>query len=809
MRTHNFPAPALVRGATMAGICVGSFLSLSVQAALKDVAHPFILLTPTQAQQLRTKIDTNETTKRLFTQAVTNGTGRGETFRNIYKYQVLGDKKAGENEKKYLLGIIGKTPQDFEKLEHGGRHYDCYLDALRYDAVYDLLTPEERTKIEDTFRVAIDYQLTDTKVYTRTSWLPNMQWPRVMSAHIMAVALKDDARLQKLINGNGGFKWYFDSYVTPEGFYMEEFGKHYSMIGEILIFAQGMERLGLNDQAFGYTGKGGATIRKYLESILAVGYPRIEIPGGMPHYGKVTMGDARSNGFSGAPPYVFQHAIITGFLPGGAGGNEVWTGANMNGRDHKNTRVDKLNTPQWFEFAHQRWPDAGFGYFLAQMRKPGQSVYEPTMLWSSDPVDPKTVTAPAAPSYVTTERSLAMLRAEESPAYWESPAPAVALQFASYYVHYTHDCFSLLGMVAYNRPIYYNRQISDGYGGNDPYTDSVRGSCGVVVDNAQARNVDSGDEGAKNQTVRSHFGPVAKFTAVQATGVYPGVTQQRALFLTKEYLFDVSNLSSVTPRKYEWQVHALGLPMASDGWAASTDLDGGKLYVGGINEAKALGDPERYDLKNVVKRTLSDQPWSTGIVQDCAIAPEQSLLGKAWYDRKVGVQVSMLPAANTVAYLGRTAEFARKPNAEPGKGERASASNEIGGTTLLVRRENVKDTVFAALHEPFEKGTPKLTGFSRLAQDEHGLAVTITGPAFSDRILLALDGKNTNPITLAGAGESFTFTGQTHLRITPDAITIAGNLTALTLKVTGTPKVTLNGKPITPTITGGVLTIKP
>jgi hypothetical protein len=55
---------------------------------------------------------------------------------------------AGEAEKKYLLGIIGKHPKEFESLEHGGRHFTCYLDTLRYDAVHDLLTPEERAKDE-------------------------------------------------------------------------------------------------------------------------------------------------------------------------------------------------------------------------------------------------------------------------------------------------------------------------------------------------------------------------------------------------------------------------------------------------------------------------------------------------------------------------------------------------------------------------------------------------------------------------------------------------------------------------------------
>ena len=94
------------------------------------------------------------------------------------------------------------------------------------------------------------------------------------------------------------------------------------------------------------------------------------------------------------------------------------------------------------------------------------------------------VTPPPAPSYVARERGFAMLRAEERPEhYWEGESPAVSFQLATYYVHYAHDVFSLLGFYAFNRPIYLNRQISNGYGGSCPWTDSTRGHCGVLVDN--------------------------------------------------------------------------------------------------------------------------------------------------------------------------------------------------------------------------------------------------------------------------------------------------------------------------------------
>jgi len=66
-----------------------------------------------------------------------------------------------------------------------------------------------------------------------------------------------------------------------------------------------------------------------------------------------------------------------------------------------------------------------------------------------EPIDLKRVMPAPAPSYLARERGFAFLRAEESSTYWESPAPAVAFQLATYYVHYAHDCFALLGFYAY------------------------------------------------------------------------------------------------------------------------------------------------------------------------------------------------------------------------------------------------------------------------------------------------------------------------------------------------------------------------
>ncbi len=838
-------------------LVVSTLLSTSALAAAA-VEHPFILWTRAEAAAIRQRVEKEPWAKKEYEVmlAAANPKGRkggasGEVFVNLFQITVMGDEKVAEAEKAYLLSFIGSNPESSPGNPRATRHMDNYLNVLRYDALFDRLTAEERAKIEATFREHIDFYLhRDTPpsgAYTRTSWLPNMQWERPMSAHFEALAMGDEKLLRECIGAPGGWKWYFDEYIADGRFYSEEFGKQYSMNGEMLLFCRGLERAGLDALGYGFTGKGGATMRSYLESIYAVGWPRTELPGGLPHYGKVTMGDARGTHLNGAPPYAFQHAIVSGFLANGDGGNERFDAHNMNGRDHKGKLVDKMMTPLWFEMAQQKWPDAHFDYFLAQMRGPADAKYFPTLFFGLDPIDPNAVKPPPAPSYVARERGFAFLRAEESPAFWESSAPAVALQFATYYVHYAHDVFSLLGLHAFNRPIYLNRQISNGYGGGCPWTDSTRGVCGVMVDNLQFQ-LDHADPKQDHPhwpnpvgevPTRSAFTPLVKYVAALAKPVggkvtldnrqplagstlsldlrreepevWPGVGMSRALFLTSEYLFDVLRLTSDQPHRYDWHVHALGLQKPDEAWKSTADLTLDRLYdMKNRALAAKLADPieaERYQIKDARKLAASDGAWTATIEQTCALPDvAQSVLGQAWYDRRIGVRVRMLGEPGTTVYAGRSPESRQAPGKEKNKGEKSALPNEVGGTTLLVSR-HAPGTVFAALHEPFEKGAPHIETFRRIEQNERGLAVAIAAPesGIDDRILYRFWPDFAEPLTLAGGGESFTFADRVFIRIRAGKVEAEGDLRVMKLKVPGQPKLILNGKETRATITSGVM----
>lgn len=816
-------------------------------AAFQPAEHPFLLWTRAEAAAIRQRVETEPWARAQY-EAMLKEKGLGQTFRNLFRYLVMGDESVVEAEKKYLVSLIGNDPRKFRGDTGGGRHYDQYLSVLRYDALYDRLSDPERKGLQDTFRDFIKQHCEEeTLKFTRTSWLPNMQWPRPMTAHLMAVALRDEMLIRQCFHSKGGWKFYFDDYLADGQFYGEEFGKQYSMMGEMFLWCRGVERLGLDELGYGYIGRGGATMRRHVESIIAIGCPRVEIPGGRPHYPQVTMGDARSSGFEGAPPYLFQKSIVTGYLPDGLGGNRSWIAANMNGRDHKNAKVDKLLTPHWFELAHAKWPDGHFDYFLAQLRPPGEAVYTPSLFWGVRPIDPRQVTPPPAPSYVARERGFALLRAEESPAYWESPAPAVALQLATYYVHYAHDCFSLLGFYAFNRPIYLNRQISNGYGGGCPWTDSARGHCTVMVDGLQYELNDADPKRdhphwpnpVGEVPTRFSFDALVKFVAARGRPVggtvtldnrqplagqtlsldlrreepeiWPGVDLTRALFLTREYLFDVFQLASEKPRLYQWHAQAVGLPQFTAAWQPTDELDARLYDTNNRALARLLADPierERYRMKAVRKLAPEGRDWSATILQTCALADSaQSALGKAWYDRQIGVRIWMLGESGTTVYAGLSPESRSAPGKEPNKGDRSNLPNEVGGTTLMVERR-APATVFVALHEPFERNQPRVVALRRLQQTDHGLAVAVDGQPDSgihDRLLFRFWPDYDQPLTLAGEGESFTFADRAFIRISAERVAVSGDLRAMRLKVAGNPALLLNGRAAPAKILNGTL----
>ncbi|MFP4355485.1 MAG: hypothetical protein ACLFUJ_10235 [Phycisphaerae bacterium] len=734
--------------------------------------HPFLLWTPEEAAALRKRIESDPMAKKQYENMKNTEIAKvNPTLWNLFNYMVMGDEKAGQAEKERLLKFIGTKPQpmtwdvDLDKLKWnegmpsgGDRHMrdEQTLNTLRYDVLYHELTAEQRAGVEASLRSYIEFHLAGHKPwhpafkYDRTSWLPNMHWPRAIGTHLMAVALRDKDLVEKMFRSQGGWKWFFDEYIADEQFYMEEFGKYYSNIGTMLMYCEGLERLGLGQYGYGYVGQGGATMKKYLQMLITVAYPRIEKGrAATPTYMSLTMGDAG------------DILLVHGYNQKGKTSQKWWSTAHMNGP------LPKMRQPGWFEIGHRRWPDVGFDYFLAQMRKPGDELYLPSLYWGLSPIDPDKVQPPSVESVVSEERGFALLKAEHSPKYWESDAPAVGLQFAMYYVHYVHDCFSILQYVANNRLVYHRMGRPEGrkgYAGGDPWKDHVRGHCGVVVDGLKAQPVDRGNAGTPNHRIRKELTGPARFTAVRAAGVYPDVEMERALVLTDEYLFDAFALVSSRPRVYDWQVLAFGA-------LAEGDARGFKPLAewSDAAEKKRLTKPHLFDTQVL-------EAGSKGFSVVIARGEENGL-------EPTGVRVSMLPGEQTHVLASRP------PRIKSGE-----------GTSLLVTR-NAKETTFLALHEPFKgkAGDAPETSFQRVAGDGNVMAISIKVPdGPEDLILLALGDAAGKQTKLQVGADSFSFTDYALIRREKgdrkDTIRLSGSISALDMGVPGPAEVTFHGK---------------
>ncbi len=777
-------------------------LASSVSAAdVAKVEHPFLLWTSRDLREMREKIETQPWAKKAYEQML-SAEADGDELRHLFRYAVMGDKEAGEIEKKRLLSLL-KAPEPL------GASLEWRI--LAYDLLYHDLSPAERKAIQQRLRRYIRYAIKpggtyDTSLYnqdrnyarydgeegryTRTNWLPNIIFPWKLSANLAAAVLRDEKLIRETWATHGSIKWYMDAYLCDSGFYSEEFSKMGSTPGALLLYGTAVRNLGLDELGFGYQGQGGATMKGHLESVIHITFPRVDLGSSRPRYPRVSAGDVR--------PYMpLEHATVEGYFEDGRGGNKFWQrhgawGGTTRGRSQQwdNDKTEKMLIPLWFEWGHKLWPDAGFDYYLAQMRSPQDNVFTPTLWLGLDPIDPGKVSPPEARSAVYPERGIVMLRAEEGTKHWESPAPAVCLRLATDYAHNVNDSFALCGFYALNRPIYLNPKSDPGYAFG--FSRSVRSHCSVMVD-GDIKVDDWGRTGSvepkftSDCQTRQLFQPEVKFVAARTSKRYPGVGETRALALTREYLLDVFACSDTKPHSYVWIVHTYGkaeLEHASR-WKSSKDLS---------DLIKELSDEQ--SLK------AADEDWAVTVRQTpSANPPAGTPLGGAWWRRKIGVRLRMLGQADTTAYVTSTP----KPPGE--KPDRLLNLPLVDGVTILASRR-AKDAMFVALHEPFD-GAPVVSRFERIAQTSGAIALRVVGKPSSnidDRLLLRIGDEPAAPLTLAGDDEYFSFADFAFVRIGRDKVVVRGDLQRLELPVGKTrPKLIVDGQPVTAKVTDGVL----
>ncbi len=714
-------------------------------------AHPVLIWSPDELAALRerAKGDAQVQKQLARTAELDARVGSGNpAMLNLVRYAVLGDQAAGARERQELLRFIGQTAPASGNDDHT-------LDALRYDLLYDLLSPEERNGVEIAARALIDACAGFPEVWTdgdharpRTGWQPSSQWPAMIGAHVFAVALRDEAQIRRIAAAPGGWQWFLDRYVVDGRFPMEDSGAFASNLGAMVLWCDGLERLGLGVLGWNATGKGGASLGRILAAPVEVALPGIVRPDGGWSFPLVALGDAGRAWLVGHEDNRWVQRKAFGAIP-------------------------KMAAPLWCEAGHRRFPTAGFDYFLANLRRRSEETYVPSLLFGLGPIDPAKVAPPPAPSFVARERGFAFLRAEESPAYWESPRPAVALQFGTAAARAPHDLFSILDFVANNRLIYERLgRTAASYAGNESWRDHGRGQASaIVVDELQVQAVDDGENGPANQRIRSRLTGPARFVAVRAAGAFrpaaADVDLERAMVLTGDYLIDVTWLAGSREHVYDWHVQSAGaIPAAhAANWKPATGFADNQIREQALPR-KHLGD--------LRARDAGADPWSTTILLQAPDAPVDAA-------QAVGVRVTMLGEPGTVLLSGRPPGLQA---AEP-------------GVKLLVTR-TATATCFAAVHEPLKGGinAGRIERIVRFGRPADGVAIAVTGKAgtgIDDRVLIRAGNAAQEPATFASDGESFTIADHAWIRLAPDRIDAWGGLRALRLRSTGSPRLVVNG----------------
>ncbi len=792
-------------------VCVVMLLiagsSACAQDTFKPAAHPFILWNADDIKALRHRIETEPWAKQAYAELVASREPYGDEMRDLFRYAVMGDAEAGARQKKALLSLL-KQPHPL------GRAME--FRVLAYDVLYDELSADERAAVEKMFRRYIEYSIVpgatinsplfndeknysrydgEGKRYTRTNWLPNIIFPRKLSANLMAVALRDEELIRDCWAQHGSIQWYMDEYLGDWGFYFEEMSKMSATPGALLLYANGLERLGLNGLGFGYKGRQGATLRGHIHTVIDQTYPMLDLGSDRPMFPRMSPGDVR-----GAGPW--QQFVVAGYYPDGdspgrAEGTEMWRapgawGGTMRGNSPQwdRDKTEKMLPRLWFEFAQARWPEDGYAWFLAQMRPPDAKVYTPQLFFGIEPIDPAKAAPPPAPSWIAPQRGLVMLRAVESPDYWTSPAPAVGFRLPNEYAHHVNDQLAITEMMAFNRMLYINPHVDPGYAFK--FSRSARSHHGVMVDGhiavegAWDRTGTREPKFTQDYTTRHDFTDPVKFVSCFTSGRYQGVAESRSLFLTRQYLLEISDLRSDAEHSFMWKAHALGRPVEG----------GGAKWAGGQIERNLFRE-----LDQVHTAAPTGDGWVLSIAQDRPddLAPDAPF-DETWWQRRVGVRVELIASEGMKAYWApspRNRYFDREERRE-------KPAPVLTDSTTIVATQWGKAARFVVVHTPFER-KPLTEGASAvLASTDNAIAVRVVddGQKWVDVLLLRLadgNGKSyAKPVTLTGPmGLSFTFADHAYLRIDRDADTVAavGDLRAMVLNTTA-KSMTLNGRPV-------------
>jgi hypothetical protein len=395
---------------------------------------------------------------------------------------------------------------------------------------------------------------------------------------------------------------------------------------------------------------------------------------------------------------------------------------------------------------------------------------------------PAEIQLPAAPSKVWPSYGLAMLRSDESPGYWTNDKAIAVFQIMSKgYGHDHRDKFSItlhgagrLFYPDYNALQYENPSIG--------WTRNSVSHNTLIVDEGETQN-------AELTALRHEFSPEVKFLASSANGVFEGVDQTRALFLTKEYLLDVFHANSRVPHIYDYVLHSFGSvkPNKPDRFEPTQALI------------------KRYWLIDDQKAITTSELWMLDFFIEEKSGSRSGRYEKEWYEHRANLRLTMAGEPQTLVMHGVWGNELAKLVSEQHKGAKLDQL-----ATVVARRTN-RTALFTACHEPYQgDDQPRVTRVVTLVRTKDNAVVRVDGKDFTDYVAVSFGPQAEGAehrLVLSAEGPSvfFAFKNYGYARIANNgSVTLRGDWTGLRLPGASGP-VLLNGRAGTASAGEGIL----
>ncbi len=657
--------------------------------------HPY-LMPPAEKQRLLERLRSSESAREQF-EAIKTRANQGNFVDAALVFALEGNQKSADIVRGHLLDQVrsrtASLDADISAGGHRENNMEFYWDTAEvraYDLVYPSLLPEDRETIEAFYRKLGRYWKDSLSRWTTT---PNLVFPIHYHAAVIGFCINDEELIEWGLRDSGGRFGPTRGGLFPV---LDAMLRDGSIWDEATIYAavnvlQPMMQLAIlhklydGKDLFTFQSTPSASIKKLVDGYIALAYPREQTGVGPGSFQIATYGDGSTEN-----PHSQHHNTDAIYLV-----NLPWNRGN-----YRHEIIDTI------EQAYYLSRDSQYAWFLSH-----EVEREPSFLYGEN-IPFGSVEPPAAPSSIFPEAGIAMLRADESPGYWTNGSIAVLQMMARGYGHDHRDKLEIV-MHAGGRLLYPDLNCIQYESPSINWTANSVAHNTLVVDRGKTANAPF--------TYRHEFTPEVKFLATTAS-CYPGVLQTRALALTREYLLDLFWAESELPHTYDWVLHAIG-----------------KLHLENRPAYHSSSDLLRdyWWIENELRRE-TDQSWRADFIQQNGFAIRG--MGRQtdeWFKDRAAVRVTMIGEPGTAVY------GAEGPTGGPPVDP---VMNPEGNSPLLLVRRDCRQTVFAAVHEPYKFNAPAIAEVRKAAAIEDAYWAEVRARDYFDRVAVAFGEQTINVV---------------------------------------------------------------